>query len=158
MVGTSRTDQETRERGCPVAKHNTASRDLEALLLRQDGHSFQEIADKLGFLNRDGAWKAVQRALRTTQISATPDEHRQVELARLDELTTALAKLAKDGDLGAVDRMLKISVQRSRLLNLYVSVNAPMSNPGDAGDGEGAQVISLADAHQRLAGLLADGG
>jgi hypothetical protein len=142
-----------------MAKNNTPSRDHEAMLLRQDAHTYQQIADKLGFRNRDGAWKAVQRALRTTRVAATPDEHRQVELARLDELTATLAPLAKQGDLTAVDRLLKISVQRSRLLNLYTSVNAP-HHAGAATEPEagGAQVISMAEAAQRLQAALDTGG
>lgn len=131
-----------------MGRRNTQSRDIDALQLRREGKTYDEIADELHFSNRSAAWKAVQRAIKVTDVAATRDEHKAVELARLDEYTAALAPLAKKGDLGAIDRLLAISKHRARLLELYTSVNAPrVPTAGEDGDQVGgAKVIDMAEA------------
>lgn len=133
-----------------AGSRSTAKRDLEALKLREGGMSFDDIAEVLGFANRGSAHKAFRRALegRSPSSKLTREEAKQLELARLDNYTRALTAKASRGDLGAMDRLLKISNQRARLQGLYESVNAPAAAP--AGDGEGAEVIDMATAAARI--------
>lgn len=144
-----------------MGRRNTQARDLQALQLKQDGLTFDEIAERLHFANRSSAWKAVQRAIKLTDVAATRDEHRAVELARLDEMTSALAPKIKQGDLAAMDRALAIAKHRARLLELFSSVNAPhrrvATGAEDDGAVGGAQVINMAEAAAAIREAVAGG-
>lgn len=119
---------------------DTAERDAEATRLRARGQSYGAIAAELGYVDRAGARKAVQRAL--VAIVAEPaEEVRALQLEQLDRLTAAaLAVLERnhvtvshgriirddedkplldDGPvLTAIDRLLKIQERRAKLLGL----------------------------------------
>ncbi|MBW8171805.1 hypothetical protein K0651_01915 [Ornithinimicrobium sp. Arc0846-15] len=135
-----------------MGKRNTQTRDLRALELRQNGHSFKVVADQMGYASPSAAWKAVERAMNVTEVDAPRDVHRALEVARLDQLFQWLLPKAREGDLGAVDRLLKISSQRARLLNLNQSVNTG-APAGDKVEG-GAKVISMSEASDRIARLM----
>lgn len=97
----------------------TAERDRQALELRQAGMSFGDIAVRLGYANKGSACKAYQRALeRSGALDATPQDARRLEAERLDRMQAAIWAKAARGDLSAVDRVLKISVRRAKLLGL----------------------------------------
>lgn len=67
----------------------TAERDAQACRLRVTGATYDQIADALGFHDRGGARRAVQRAL-TAVVREPAEELLSLELARLDELTRKL--------------------------------------------------------------------
>ena len=119
-------------------------RDARAVALRRRGLHYHQIATELGWKNQASAYQAVQRGL-TDSISEANDEVRQIELGKLDEWQRhALRVLATphytvsqgvvvtfknaegedvpvpddDPVLRAIDRLLKISERRSRLLGL----------------------------------------
>jgi len=92
-------------------------RERDALELRRAGATYDAIADRLGYTNRGAAYKAVQRGLRRT-IQEPADELRQLEVERLDRLLTAVWRSAMGGNLGAVDRVLRVAERRARLLGL----------------------------------------
>jgi len=60
----------------------------EALRLRTAGLSYDEIAERLGYENRSGAYKVVQRALQET-IQEPADEYRTLHRRRLEAIVTA---------------------------------------------------------------------
>ena len=60
------------------------------------------------------------------------DQHRALELARLDALQASLWDRAEAGDVKAVNAVLRIIDQRSRLLGL--------DKPGDTNPGSGSLV------------------
>jgi len=91
-----------------------------AALVRKSGRTYDEIARTVGFADRSGAARAVQRALDAT-VREGADALRQLEAERLDALTAALWSKAIDGDERAVDRVLAVMERRARLLGL----NAP---------------------------------
>lgn len=121
----------------------TAQRDREAAELRTQGHSYHEIAQRLGYKHRESARRAVARAL-VDAVREPADELRQMELIRLDSLWVEAVKvlhaahvtvsngkvvtMTKDGEevpvaddapvLQAIDRLLKIMERRSKLLGL----------------------------------------
>lgn len=127
-------------RGRFVRHIDTAQRDADACRLRSNGATYQEIADQLGYPDRQAARTAVTRALR--EIVAEPAaELRTLELARLDRMWNVAWRILEDqhvtvsqgrvvhtddgqpvADVGpvlaAIDRLLKIQERRARLLGL----------------------------------------
>lgn len=94
-----------------------ARKQAEALQLREDGDTFQQIADKIGYATRDSAQKAVMAAL--DKMLSEPAEHvRELELIRLDGLWRVTYKKAKEGDIKSVEAALKIMDRRARLTGL----------------------------------------
>lgn len=60
----------------------------EALRLRTAGLSYDEIAERLGYSNRSGAYKVVQKALQDT-IQEPADEYRTLHRRRLEAIVSA---------------------------------------------------------------------
>lgn len=95
-----------------------AEKRKQALDLRRAGWSFDDIAAEVGYANRGTAHKAVKQAIADiTRESA--QELLELELARLDDLQAGAYEKAREGDLFAVDRVLKIIDQRAKFLGLY---------------------------------------
>lgn len=121
---------------------DTAARDGRACTLRRDGATYQEIADRLGFSDRSAARHAVERAL-AAAVREPAAELRELELMRLDRLYLVASELL-DGDdrdvrLKAVDRLVRISERRSRLLGL----DAPTKIEGFTIDQIDAEIARL---------------
>lgn len=94
-----------------------AERRAKALELRKAGATYDQIANQLGFSNRGNAQRAVQTALK--EITAEPArEVITLEVERLDAMLLGLWPRARKGDLGAIDRVLRIQERRARLLGL----------------------------------------
>jgi hypothetical protein len=82
------------------------------------GHSYDDIADEVGYANRGTAWKTVQKAL-DSRVMQSVDDYRDAELARLNALEEAHWEAAVSGEnLKAAELCLKISTQRTKLLGL----------------------------------------
>lgn len=95
-----------------------AEKRKQALDLRRAGLSFEEIAEAVGYGNRGSAHRAVKQGIKDiTRESAS--ELVELELLRLDDMFAGFYEKARDGDLFAVDRALKIMDQRARFLGLY---------------------------------------
>ncbi|WP_377271914.1 helix-turn-helix domain-containing protein [Peterkaempfera sp. SMS 1(5)a] len=150
-----------------------AQRRANALELRSHGLTYDQIAEHLG-ISKSAAFETVQQGLADT-VAEPAAAARKLELDRLDVLYQAAmrvleaqhltvshgkvvqhdgAPLEDDGPvLNAIDRLVRISERRARLLGLdapnRVSVdaeklgaeiltlltnNAPDSDPGDDGD------------------------
>lgn len=118
-------------------------RHAEAVRLRSEGHTYEQIAAQLGYRDRASAYNAVQRTIAST-VREPADELRQMELIRLDSLwlqamqvlqaqhvtvsNGRVVTIEKDGEpvpvpddapvLQAIDRLLKIMERRSKLLGL----------------------------------------
>lgn len=99
-------------------KISAVERHARALELRKLGLTYQQIADQLGYAGNQGAYKAIQAALRKT-IQEPADELRQVECLRLDLLlkenlrgllTEDVYKRARATEvcLGIMDRRAKL--------------------------------------------------
>jgi len=95
-----------------------AEKRKKALELRRAGWSFEDIAAEVGYANKGSAHRAVKQGIAAiTRESAT--ELIELELSRLDDLLAGLYESARNGDLFAVDRALKIADQRAKFLGLY---------------------------------------
>lgn len=119
-------------------------RQKEALSLRLVGLSYDAIAERLGFANRSGAFRAVQAALKKT-LQEPADELRTLELERLDSMLLPMMAQAKKGNQGAVDRVLRIMERRAKLLGL----DAPTKQEIRVPDGVETRVIFEEKANWR---------
>ena len=100
---------------------SAAQKQRKALELRRAGASFDVIAQQVGYSSTGGAYKAVQTGLK--KLVREPGESvRKLELERLDRLLLAVWHKAVNGDLGALDRALKIIAKRCEI----EGVNAPV--------------------------------
>lgn len=99
----------------PERSKIAAERAAKALELRLAGARYDRIAEQLGYASRNGAYEAVQRALRD---SVPPGEEATelTELARLDAMLTGLWPKARRGEVTAVDRVLRIEERREQIL------------------------------------------
>lgn len=95
----------------------SSERRLRAVEMALAGKSYDQIAETLGYANRSGAWKAVQRALHDREVLGA-DELRELELQRLEALHCANWGAALSGDLKAANVVLRAADQRIRLLGL----------------------------------------
>ncbi len=92
-------------------------RQKKALEMRRDRYTFEQIAAKLGYSDRGGAWHDVQNGMK--EIIREPAEMvRDQELAQLDEMYAGLRPGIMIGDTKAITAGLKIQERRSKLLGL----------------------------------------
>lgn len=96
-----------------------AMRRQEAFTLRMTGATYRAIGDRVG-ISPQACHGLIKRELAklTKQTEQDATVLRALELERLDAMTQALWKTAMTGDCQAVDRLLRISERRSRLLGL----------------------------------------
>lgn len=106
-------------RGKSREKANIIDRQVLALDLRKSGKSFRAIATKLD-ISLGQAFKDVQKSLQESLANRNDDaeELRQLELDRLDDLTSALDHWVKAGSVPAANAMLRVMERRAKLLGL----------------------------------------
>lgn len=120
----------------PTAPRRVTASDRRrrALELRMAGSSFADIGAALE-ISKQAAHQLVTAALRDIEAKTveTTDELRRLELERLDKMLIKVWQQVAQGNLGAVDRALRIMERRSRLLGLdaptktdITSGNAPL--------------------------------
>jgi hypothetical protein len=88
------------------------------------GHTYQAIADELGYANRGTVHRIVKTALADHEMDSV-DELRQLELDRLDMVQLAYWDRAMGGDNPAAQLVLKVIDRRCRLLGLLDGQVAP---------------------------------
>lgn len=94
-----------------------AERYREVLELRCAGLSFDEIAKRTGYAGRQGAKQAYDRALKRWAVEGV-EQQRIIQSMRLDQIFTQAYLAARQGDLAAIDRCLKIEKRRAELWGL----------------------------------------
>ncbi len=113
---------------------SAAERRAKALELRKHGMPYRAIGAQLG-ISEAQAHNDVQRALQALAALELDSaaEYRTMELERLDTLTVASARvLSAAGDgmrLAAIDRLLRISESRRKLLGLDAPAKTAFTNP-----------------------------
>ena len=112
MTGPLNTNSST----TPV-KVEYALRAHRAVLMRRDGASYEEIAEKLGYSDRASAYRAVFRYISKLPLTEDVRILRWLEAERLDELQRAYSVRAKT-DVSVARLMLEIFARRCRLLGL----------------------------------------
>jgi hypothetical protein len=114
----------TRARGgpsktSPAAIHRR-ERDLECVRLRAQGLRWDAIAARLGYSHASHAHRRFSIMMASIPAEDVA-EARKLEVERLDAALCAIWEKVVAGNLWAIDRLLKISEQRCKLLGL----NAP---------------------------------
>jgi Homeodomain-like domain len=130
------------------SRASAAKRDqtLQALQLRASGATYRQIADVLG-IDKMTAWRLVQEEA-ASAIQESAREILDLELTRLDRLQMGLWAEAINGDVAAVDRVLRIMEQRAKLLGLYD--RAPEQDRPSA---EGVVIIRGETSEEYIRGL-----
>lgn len=103
----------------PGKKEAATERRLQALQLRMAGAPYHAIAARLG-VSIGQAHADVQTELQriAAESADVAADVRTLELERLDALLLALWAQAKQGNQGAVDRVLRVMERRAKLLGL----------------------------------------
>lgn len=111
-------------------KAESLAQQKKALELRRMGFGYTEIGEKIG-LSKSQAHRLVTAAMAETraEIENEAADLKAEELSRLDGMLAAVWPDARRGVLGAVDRVLKISERRAKLLGL----DAPVKLAGPTG-------------------------
>lgn len=124
---------------------SAAEKRAQALMLREAGLTFQQIARQIE-CSTTRAHQYVKDELKrlADQAAESADSIRQLELERLDRMTTGIWSKAKSGDLRSIDRMVKIIEQRSKLLGLYAPTKLAATNKD--GDEDAPQGVFMVPA------------
>jgi hypothetical protein len=96
------------------------AREQQAVQLRSNGASYDQIADALGYSQRDAAYKAVVRGIRryAEHYPESIELARSMALQRIDQMMLAVWPDARRGDVQAIDRVLRLETRRASLLGL----------------------------------------
>jgi hypothetical protein len=109
-------------RNSPTAQRRIEAKEraLKALELRKKGVRYEQIAQQLGYSNRGNAHKAVMKELDllAKECLEEASKVRDLELQRLDDLFLAAWKAIADGSESAIDRALRVSESRRKLMGL----------------------------------------
>jgi hypothetical protein len=125
-----------------VRSIDTAERDAQAAHLRSEGKSLDQIASILGYADRSGAKRAVDRAFAAVPVAAV-EELRTTESAKLDRLTVeAWNVLHAD----------HFRVGNSGKIVIDPATGKPLDDPAPRLSAIGA-LLKIADRRAKLLGL-----
>lgn len=127
----------------------------QALKMRQAGASYEDIARVLGYKSASGAYSAIKAGLKKT-LQEPAEELRFLELSRLDEALKAIWPEVRKGSLFAIDRFLKISERRSRLLGLDAKTEISLQGEILAGNIDVIRDKRWEQVREQLTGILDD--
>jgi len=122
----------------------------QALELRKAGASYEQIAESLGYRSKSGAHDAVTGALRD-MLREPAEQVRTLELSRLDDMLMSIWARVRSGDVSAIDRALRLSERRARLLGLDAPVKVAPTDPSGESEYGG---ISDEQRAERVVALL----
>ena len=106
---------------------------MQIVNLRKAGMDWASIAKKTGMKGPARAYERFMAVMKTYPREDV-EEARNVESDRLDQVQLAIWTKCLTGDTWAIDRFLKLSDQRARLLGLNVPVP-----PAPVGEAEGQE-------------------
>jgi hypothetical protein len=99
---------------------------LRAANMRREGVPTREIADALGYKSTSGANHAVRFGLELLQVAEPAETMRMIQSNRLERLINVLWAQAESGDLDAIDRVVKLMQEQSKLYGLYAPIKIDM--------------------------------
>ncbi len=108
-----------------------AEKERTALQLRSTGMTLKAIADRLGYANESGSYKAIARALKRIP-AAEVAQLRAIEGVTLDAMQAGIYERAVAGELSHIDRILSIQERRARLQGLDMPTKTEVTGK-DAG-------------------------
>lgn len=129
-------------------------REREIVELRTEGYVWREIAERVN-MSTAGVYKAYNRAM-TRVIAPSIEEHRELEMDRLDNLQRTYWQPAVNGNLRAADFVLRVIDKRAKLLGL----DAPMKVQAEVVTYDGTDLDREVERYARLieAGAFTEGG
>lgn len=118
---------------------DAAAKALEAVRLRRNGMTYQEVADEIGYSSKSSAFEAVKRGLAEVRdlTAEEAEELRTLEAMRLDGALQVAWAIMEDEDAGnetrlkAVDRVVKTSESRRKLFGLDGPIKINLSGDED---------------------------
>lgn len=128
-------------------------REKKVLELRRGGLTFDLIAERLGYANASGAYKAYQSACKRIVVDDVV-AIRNAEMDRLDIAQAAIWGNVVQGDVRAVIALIKIMERRARLLGLDVPVKSQVEvniHDRNSIDAEVARLVSLLNSKPQSA-------
>ena len=90
---------------------------LKALELRKAGATYEMIAQQLGYKNKGTAFGAVARLMNQSKREGAKEAF-EMELRRLDDLLMSVWPAARQGEMPAIDRALRIMERRAKMLGI----------------------------------------
>jgi hypothetical protein len=127
-------------------------KEREIVELRTEGYVWREIAEQVG-MSTAGVYKAYNRAM-TRVIAPSIEEHRELELDRLDILQRTYWQPAVNGNLRAADYVLRVIDKRAKLLGL----DAPMKVQAEVVTYDGSDLDREVERVARLIEAATVGG
>lgn len=133
-------------------------KERRVLELRRAGLTFDVIAQEVGYSNASGAHHAYTRAMKRTLVDAGSDESRDLELDRLDRLQRFAWPQASQGNLRAIETILRIMGRRAKILGLDAPIKAEVTTyeGGTEIDREVQRLVALLAADSGIEGDLAE--
>lgn len=145
-----------RANGAGSTKRVTAAeKRASAVELRKAGATFEEIATAVGYSSKGTAYKAVEQALREA-VREPAQQLIELEVQRLDLMLRALWPSVVRGQLGAVDRALRVAERRARLLGLDAAQAVHHSGPDGGPIPVDVSGMTEEEKQARLAELVAE--
>lgn len=130
----------------------------KAVSMRRAGMTFDAIARELD-VSQSVVWMAVDRWMKRTreEVKEAANDVREMELARLDKATELIMSAIEDGELQAVDRLVKVIDRRSKLLGLDAPTQIQATLDGVDGASYAERLArmtpeELADERRRITG------
>ena len=105
----------THQTNSKAIKHQ--ERALRAMEMRKAGLPYSRIAKELGYSDESGPYRAVKGILDKQRQELAVDV-RELELARLEDMLQAIWAAVQQGDMAAIDRVLRIQERRAKFLGL----------------------------------------
>lgn len=137
----------------PGAKEDSARRRNKVLELRMKGLTIRQIAEEAEVkVSPAQVHRDLERSmseLRKLELQEA-DELRTIELLRLEALQKALWDTAMGGDVGAVDRLIRLSERRSKLLGLDAPTKVAPTSPDGETEYQGMSDEQRTEAIARL--------
>lgn len=100
---------------------DTLEKEAQVLSLRRLGATFDQIGKQLGYASASGAYNAYRRACMKI-IYEEVEETRKMECDRLDNAQTRIMPAVNNGDIPAINALLRIMERRARLLGLDMPI------------------------------------
>ena len=136
-------------------------REAEVIRLRREGLTWDMIAQKVGYSDASGAHRAYEAACKRIIYSEVV-EIRNIEQDRLDIAQSAIWSDVLQGDLPAINTLIKIMDRRAKLLGLDMPIRVQQEVTVWNGDGQLDEEIQrlinqISDTSSGGAGVLATG-
>jgi len=111
-------------------------KEIKIIELRRAGVTWERICSEVGFKNASGSYKMYQRAAERW-VRPHLEEYRDMMMDRLERMHQAVWVRAKEGDMRAIDTVLRIMDREANLLHL----DAPVKIQTEVTIYEGQQLI-----------------